>query len=110
MGAEDEEAQMSPPWRRFSSVIMVIVMTKGQSYEMSILLHGANSFTRSKFYPHIKSPEKNTRQMDFGNALDGKTAPRGSQNPSSALLPAGAGLPLDLTKNIIQAGAVFYRP
>ena len=51
MGAEDEEAKMSPPWRRFSSVIMVIVMTKGQSYEMSILLHGANSFTRSKFYP-----------------------------------------------------------
>ena len=51
MGAEDEEAKMSPPWRRFSSVIMVIVMTKGQSYEMSILLYGANSFTRSKFYP-----------------------------------------------------------
>ena len=69
--------------------------------------------------PYIKSPEKITRQMDFGNALDGKTAPCGSQNPSSALLPAGAGHPLDFTKkyqsrwrglfrSLTPAGAVFF--
>ena len=72
-----------------------------------------------EFEPYIKSPEKITRQMDFGNALDGKTAPCGSQNPSSALVPAGAGHPLDLTKkyqsrwrglfrSLTPAGAVFF--
>ena len=39
-----------------------------------------------------------------------KTAPRGSQNPSSALLPAGAGPPLDLTKNIKPSGACHFDP
>ena len=42
--------------------------------------------------------------------LKKRHAPRGSQNPSSALLPAGAGPPLDLTKNIITSGACLFHP
>ena len=70
------------------------------NYKVSGKRHAQDGFTqraRWKSNAQDGNPKKRPRHVEV-------------KNPSSALLPRGAGRPLDLTKNIIPAGACHCHP